>query len=234
MKTTDPKEKMLNEIARTNANGAFIVPEGIEIITGDVTYPSDLRKLILPESVKSVERLAFQGCTTLESVEGGNISKIGAYSFSGCTSLNRFDFVHNCEIGNGAFSECAFTNLSFENCKLQSKAFESCKRLKCVIMDESTTAEYDTFDECTAIESFIYSGKEYEAFCIKGTCLIIKERYIVDGIDVIEAMRPDDLSNPTTRIFVCSKDGVWESDNNIRGCIRKLERKIGISSLYSE
>jgi len=225
---------MLNEIARTNANGAFIVPEGIEIITGDVTYPSDLRKLILPESVKSVERLAFQGCTTLESVEGGNISKIGAYSFSGCTSLSRFDFVHNCEIGNGAFSECAFTNLSFENCRLQSKAFESCKRLKRVVMDESTTAEYDTFDECTAIESFIYSGKEYEAFCIKGTCLIIKERYIVDGIDVIEAMHPDDLSNPTTRIFVCSKDGVWESDNNIRGCIRKLERKIGISSLYSE
>lgn len=70
------------------------VSDGIEIIGHGVFYGlKNLKKVILPKSLKKIGSYAFYNCISLLSVNSNdlvNIHHIGAYSFYNCTSLKRF------------------------------------------------------------------------------------------------------------------------------------------------
>ncbi len=91
--------------------------------------------LVIPNSVKSISRYAFGGCTGLTSVTIGNsVSSIGDGVFSGCkglTSVTIGDGVTS--IGYGAFEGCTgLTNVTIGNgvTSIEVWAFDSCNSLK--------------------------------------------------------------------------------------------------------
>ena len=75
------------------AGGAFagcseaLFEEGVEFIAGFGSC-TKLTSIIIPNSVKKIEDLAFSGCTSLESVTiGGDNIEIGFYAFQNCIAI---------------------------------------------------------------------------------------------------------------------------------------------------
>lgn len=83
----------------------FEVPAGVEIIQKSAGNGLDeLKKLVIPKSVKEIGKKAFLYCMYLEDVDI-TAENIGAKAFSGCSVLSRARL--NCRsIGKGAFSDC--------------------------------------------------------------------------------------------------------------------------------
>lgn len=69
---------------------------------------SELKKVTLPETLKTVSRTAFQGCTSLQNVDLPNgITTIEKSAFAGCRSFTRIVLPASLEsIGEDAFSFC--------------------------------------------------------------------------------------------------------------------------------
>nr|WP_314751152.1 leucine-rich repeat domain-containing protein [uncultured Capnocytophaga sp.] len=70
---------------------------------------TNLKKVILPNTIEVIDREAFANCTALTSIKlGGNkLDEIGNYAFSGCTKLTRIDIPKNVSrIRGGAFDDC--------------------------------------------------------------------------------------------------------------------------------
>jgi hypothetical protein len=52
-------------------------------------YCTNLKSIIIPDSVTNIGKEAFSGCTSLNSISIPNsVTNIGKKAFSGCTSLN--------------------------------------------------------------------------------------------------------------------------------------------------
>nr|WP_314801505.1 leucine-rich repeat protein [uncultured Capnocytophaga sp.] len=70
---------------------------------------TNLKKVILPNTIEVIDREAFANCTALTSIKlGGNkLDEIGNNAFSGCTKLTRIDIPKNVSrIRGGAFDDC--------------------------------------------------------------------------------------------------------------------------------
>lgn len=139
-------------------------------------------ELVVPESVTSIERHAFQGCRGLTSVvlpEG--LVSIKDDAFSGCTGLIAMDLPDGLEaIGKGAFNGCKglrsivipdsitiIDDLTFAGCAgmrsldlgagvrcLEVSAFESCTGLTSVILPDGLESIGNAaFGGCTGLTS---------------------------------------------------------------------------------
>lgn len=87
----------------------LIVPEGIEKINARIfsRVAVNLKKLILPRSLKVVESDAFTYCEKLERVEFLGCEKIGARVFLSCVALKEVIFNDGLlEIGESVFTYC--------------------------------------------------------------------------------------------------------------------------------
>ena len=127
------------------------------------------KNTVIPNSVTTIENIAFAGCSSLESVTIPNsVTNIGGQAFNGCTSLESITIPNSVKtIGNAAFQYCS--NLasikvesgntiydSRDNCNAiietaTSKLIAGCKNT--VIPNSVTTIEYSAFDGCTSLES---------------------------------------------------------------------------------
>ena len=70
---------------------------------------TNLKKVILPNTIEVIDREGFANCTALTSIKlGGNkLDEIGNYAFSGCTKLTRIDIPKNVSrIRGGVFDDC--------------------------------------------------------------------------------------------------------------------------------
>ena len=70
---------------------------------------TNLKKVILPNTIEVIDREGFANCTALTSIKlGGNkLDEIGNDAFSGCTKLTRIDIPKNVSrIKGGAFDDC--------------------------------------------------------------------------------------------------------------------------------
>ena len=96
--------------------------------TGDVLKP-----IRIPDSVTKIERLAFYGCSSLQSIvipEG--VTNIEGFAFSGCSSLQSIVIPDSVtEIGIGAFWDCS--------------------SLRSVEIPKNMKIEYDIFPETAKI-----------------------------------------------------------------------------------
>jgi len=96
----------------------------------------EVKDLVIPNSVTSIGRWAFQGCSGLTSVTIPNsVASIGNYAFYGCSSLT------SVTIGNSVTSIGSF-------------AFEGCSGLTSVTIPNSVTSiDYYAFSGCTGLTS---------------------------------------------------------------------------------
>ena len=93
--------------------GILEIPDGTDTITEDSCGNCSLSKVIIPDSVKRIDRFAFTRSYALEYVEGcKNVERIGDFAFAYCKQLKKFQFGELIKsIGSGAFCDTMLTEI---------------------------------------------------------------------------------------------------------------------------
>jgi|GEM_PF-2325696 len=101
-------------------------------------YPADagIKKIILSDSVENLSTAAFQGCTTLETIDLSNITSIGLNAFRGCSSLVNLTMPTSVFTLASSFIKCSsLVTIDLTNMSADSVVeFEDCTSLKNVIL----------------------------------------------------------------------------------------------------
>ena len=120
---------------------------------------SELKTIILPNSVTSIGQAAFGDCTNLTSVTISNgVTLIGQQAFAVCTGLTSVTIPDSVtEIGSYAFAYCTgLTSITIGSgvTSIGSYAFGECTGLTCVtIPDNVTSIGFAAFGNCTGLAS---------------------------------------------------------------------------------
>lgn len=72
-----------------SSRGVVEFVDGLEYVSMELLRGNrEVKKVILPKTVKSIGRSAFEGCTSLEEIElPAGLREIGTCAFKGCTNL---------------------------------------------------------------------------------------------------------------------------------------------------
>ena len=122
---------------------------------------SNLKKVIIPDSVTTIGSYAFKNCTNLTSIIiPDSTYSIGSEAFYNCTSLTSVVIPNSVtNIGNYAFYFCeSLTSLEIGNnvASIGMRAFYNCKSLISVEIGNSVTSiGISTFAYCTSLTSII-------------------------------------------------------------------------------
>ena len=132
---------------RDYANWALNVPEEIDgyIVTGiaDGAFKeSDMRLVILPDTIETIGEYAFYKCQSLSHMKlPQNVSVIGDYAFYGCTSWKNAIIPSSAHtIGVAAYAACFAIeeiNVPASLINIGDMAFSGCSRLVNIIVDEA-------------------------------------------------------------------------------------------------
>ena len=120
---------------------------------------TEITNLVIPNSVTSINRNAFCGCSGLTSVTIPNsVTSIGNYAFYGCSGLTSVTIGNNVTtIGQYAFYNCrGLTSVTIPNSvtSIGNSAFEGCSGLKSVTIPNSVTSlGSSAFRDCSGLTS---------------------------------------------------------------------------------
>ena len=135
----------------------------------------NLKKIVIPSSVKEISSHAFFSCTNLETVilfEGLEI--LGDSAFDSCTSLSLIELPASLEkIGSFCFSQTLIEAVIFRKnpkniFRVSNMAFGYSNIKKCIFQSDNTVLNYDAF-ELSVVEEVIFEGSvsvdtSYSAF----------------------------------------------------------------------
>ena len=141
----------LTQIEVDNANKAYCSIDGVlfnKDKTTIITYPagkSNSNQYIIPNSVTSIGRSAFYGCTSLTSITLPNsIKSISGHAFQGCTGLTSITFPNSLtSIGYQAFEGCTgLTSVTLPNSitSIDDGVFADCSSLTQIEVDNANKA----------------------------------------------------------------------------------------------
>jgi uncharacterized repeat protein (TIGR02543 family) len=122
----------------------------------------------IPEyPLKSIDKFAFAGSWTLESVEIRNATdyKISDSAFASCANLAAAKLTDVKEIGASAFKETGLTTVNLGSTleKIGDSAFQYCKKLTSVsIPDSAKTIDGHAFEGCSSLASVSIAGNNLE------------------------------------------------------------------------
>ena len=138
----------------------LVIPNSVTSI-GNIAFIGcfGLTSITIPSSVTSIGESAFNSCLCLTSVTIGNsVTSIGNYAFSGCSGLTSVTIPNSVtNIGKSAFYGCAgLTSVTIPNSvtSISEYTFYNCSGLTSVAIPNSVTSigEY-TFYNCSGLTS---------------------------------------------------------------------------------
>jgi uncharacterized repeat protein (TIGR02543 family) len=143
----------------------YVVPNSLKTVTitgGSIPYGAFhnfhmLETVTLPTGVTNIADKAFEGCSSLTTLNCGALTEIGYSAFGGCSSLTAIDLSSVTRIDHYAFNACmSLQDVTFSNhlTSIGDSAFYVCSNLETLTLPSSITA-YGTFAfaGCTALES---------------------------------------------------------------------------------
>ena len=145
-----------------NATALYIPGEidGHEVVAiGDRAFENrtDLRTVMIPDSVTEMGGYAFNNCTNLSNVTlSKNLESMGISAFGNCDGLTQIEIPKSLDIGGnyylGAFSDCAnIKKVTFERgtTKIASSLFCGCTGIEKIDIPDTVTIIQDyAFKEC--------------------------------------------------------------------------------------
>ena len=145
-----------------NATALYIPGEidGHEVVAiGDRAFENrtDLRTVMIPDSVTEMGGYAFNNCTNLSNVTlSKNLESMGSSAFGNCDGLTQIEIPKSLDIGGnyylGAFSDCAnIKKVTFERgtTKIASSLFCGCTGIEKIDIPDTVTIIQDyAFKEC--------------------------------------------------------------------------------------
>ena len=134
------------------------IPEGVDAIP--INYFKDrkqLKKVILPSTVKNIGSAAFYGCTGLTEINFPNgLSIIGNYAFYKCSSLKTVELPNTVvSLGSNVFAECTKLETVSTSTNLKaipSYAFYNCTNLTTVTLKNGVEViDSSAFSYCSSL-----------------------------------------------------------------------------------
>ena len=224
----DREEKIGNYLIKNGilikyaGNGDEIVsiPEGITVIDSMAFIGhSEIKKIIIPNSVTSISPYAFVSCTSLKTVEiGVGIKNIPLGCFSCLQELENvtvFDSIKS--IDDFAFRGCtSLRRLHLLSIKQRDPITAEEKGLAFEAMMLGKPSTIDYIEEADHIPSLDRIGNYAFADCPVFNCIAIKENAIQLGFNAFGEEDEDDiLSEPKTSINE-SEDDIFVEENTSR------------------
>lgn len=130
----------------------------------------------LPSTISSVGSYAFNGCTSLKSINFDNVSSIGAYAFKGCSSLNSIKFSDKISV-------------------LETGTFEGCKSIdKVEMLNNFKTINKDAFKDCSSeLVISCYFGKTAYKYAVDNSIkYALLDKYIIGDVNGDNAISSQD------------------------------------------
>ena len=127
--------------------------------TATNTLISGTKNTIIPNSVTSIGRYAFSGCSGLTSITIPNsVTSIGNSAFYNCSGLTSITIPNSVtSIGGGAFESCSgLTSVTIPNsiASIEGDTFYKCSELTSITIPSSVTSIGDwAFDKCSSLTS---------------------------------------------------------------------------------
>ena len=140
------------------------LPNSLKFIGSHAFASTDLRKIIIPESVCEIGEGVFSGCNNLSKVDFlCDLEEIGDGFFCGCHSLTRIIIPETVKyIGDSAFAECKkISNIIIPDSVISigDFAFSFCKSLEKVSIGENAQTIGDfAFSYCDNLKEIYFSG----------------------------------------------------------------------------
>ena len=127
---------------------------------------TNIRKIVMPNTITSIAERSFYGCQNLEEIEfSNNITSIGKYAFSYCTNLTSIILPEKLDIINeSAFNDCNnLTEVKFNKAltSIRASAFYGCKYLVNIILPENLSViAQSAFANCELMQNVYFEGAE--------------------------------------------------------------------------
>ena len=215
----------------------FTIPDGIKSIGEAAFYNSGITSLVVPESVETIDKLAFShmanlvsatipagygitfnGCTSLKTAKiTGNLTAIDDWMFNNCGQLSDFDIPDSVtRIGYSAFSGTALKEavIPASVTEIDDWAFGECQNLeKAVLSDGLKSIGGAAFYECPELtDSNIPDSVTTLGDFAFGWCPKLKDMTIPDTIDnfgkCVFANTPGVTIDTSRKYFIPTVDSI--------------------------
>ena len=152
----------------------------------------EITKLVIPDSVKTIETCAFASCYGLEEVIiGSNVTKIGEEAFFACPKLTKVTLSNGITvIGDRMFANCSrLVDIIIPESvtKIGYSAFSGCTSLTAITIPGSVkTVDFDAFYNCSSLtDVIICDGAEIIGESMFSSCTSLKNIIIPDSVTSI-------------------------------------------------
>ena len=173
----------------TGTDNYVVIPEYMNVGNGDVVKITGISDtafrgntnivgISLSDFITEIPAYAFEGCTSLVGVSGGNITKIGKYAFSGCVSAEDIGIRSKVtELGERAFEGVDRIIVNAPNADVATSAM-NCGANKIILRTEYLA---DGADSLKSTVLSVPEGTKYFEF--NGNGQTYKDLTIVSGAD---------------------------------------------------